>query len=121
MFLYLASVVPSIWLIELDKLDTRIQQKSELNNLEEEVEEILLQEETGNFNSLPIVNNSVIVTYSSPSPIPSAAKLESSPLPVDLDVLKDAGVSLLKNEVATISFFNNRMGTRRIGSWEGCL
>ena len=54
------------------------------------------EEEKDNVNGLPLVNNSVIVTFSSPSSIPSAAKLESSPLPVDLDVLKDAGVSLLK-------------------------
>ena len=29
-FLYLASVCPSIWLIELDKLDTRLAKKEEL-------------------------------------------------------------------------------------------
>ncbi len=73
-FLYLASVCPSIWLIELDKLETRLEQKERLG------------EAAGGFEALdqgPVDLHSI---NSSESMHPNETK-------VDLSVLKGVGVS----------------------------
>jgi hypothetical protein len=74
-FLYLASVCPSIWLIELDKLETRLEQKERLG------------EAAGGFEALdqgPVDLHNII--NSSESMHPNETK-------VDLSVLKGVGVS----------------------------
>ena len=75
-FLYLASVCPSIWLIELDKLDTRLAKKEMMENSQSE---------------MAIVN----ATKPAASAIPASASSVPTPTngsKVDLGVLKDVGV-----------------------------
>jgi hypothetical protein len=72
-FLYLSSVCPSIWLIELDKLDTRLAKKESLESLEVQVEE-----------AVP-----TLLTSTSTSGVP----LNQSSDLGDLGVLKDVGVN----------------------------
>ena len=77
-FLYLASVCPSIWLIELDKLDTRLAKKESLESQEFPIEETSTTTEA-------IVPSSAMVTSADPN--------EANFSKVDLGVLKDVGVS----------------------------
>jgi hypothetical protein len=91
-FLYLASVGPSIWLIELDKLDTRLAMKE---SLELQSTDLTSLTETTSVPStstmLPImINTSIFGTDNS-----SSSK-------VDLGVLKDVGVSLRHDRVISI-------------------
>lgn len=74
-FLYLASVCPSIWLIELDKLDTRLAKKESFESHSSETELIV---ETSTPMDLPMDPTE-----------PAAVNISSK---VDLGVLKDVGV-----------------------------
>ena len=77
-FLYLASVCPSIWLIELDKLDTRLEKKENMENLAPPSDDPL------NLSSPTILTPS--------SPMTSAESPLNQSSNVDLGVLTDVGV-----------------------------
>ena len=80
-FLYLASVCPSIWLIELDKLDTRMAKK-------ENMESHALPSSDQPLNITPTILTSSIPSTSAKSP-----EMINGTSKVDLGVLKDVGVS----------------------------
>ena len=87
-FLYLASVVPSIWLIELDKLDSRLQKKNEINSMAQNEHLATVTSTTTQPN-----NGSLLEAVAASMTPPSRETKTGSPTPaVDLDVLKDAGV-----------------------------
>ena len=86
MFLYLASVVPSIWLIELDKLDSRLQKKNEMNSMAQNEHQATV---TATTTTSKPNNGSLLASMTSPS---HETKTGSPTPAVDLDVLKDAGV-----------------------------
>ena len=99
-FLYLASVCPAIWLIELDKLDTRLDKKKQ--------EESIIFQPSGHPTVLE--TSTATLTSTALSTSTSSAAMMSSVLflnssqegadddnndnnPVNLGVLKDVGVS----------------------------
>ena len=85
-FLYLASVCPSIWLIELDKLDTRLVKKESM-----EIEHVTGSTETTLLMTIdsiiedPDQNKSVDLSVLKDVGIP--LDLENIPIPVDTDTL----------------------------------
>ena len=88
-FLYLASVCPSIWLIELDKLDTRLEKK-EL--MEARIAEPLATTTTELTTSSPFMN--ALVTTSIPFEADNDTSTGANGTKVNLGVLKDVGIPL---------------------------
>ena len=89
-FLYLASVCPSIWLIELDKLDTRLAKKEEL-----EARQAGIEVSTSTTTSSPILNALVTTTIPNEEIFNETIEGNKNGSGVNLGVLKDVGVSSL--------------------------
>ena len=92
-FLYLASVCPSIWLIELDKLDTRRRIKLMGSGEGGHMEEISTQVTTTTTTTTEMVTSPILSAITNETFSLDEGNGTGNGSGVDLGVLKDVGVS----------------------------